>query len=118
MLMRDVVMIDHQTKLEPVLTFFKKGHSHMAVVTKVEQTDADKDPTLKMIGIITLEDIIEELVDKKDDGDEEDLDELEERQIRHKEKLILLFSDQQRKAAGEGGNSLSDVETHAVCEFL
>lgn len=112
--MRDVVMIDHETKLEPVLSFFKKGHSHMAVVTKVEQADEARDPTLKMIGIITLEDIIEELVDKGDD-DEEDLEELEERQIRHKEKLILLFSDQQKRQEGE---QLSDVETHAVCEFL
>lgn len=36
MLVRDVVQIDYQTKLEPLLTFFKKGQSHMAVVTKVD----------------------------------------------------------------------------------
>jgi CBS domain containing-hemolysin-like protein len=66
MLVRDVVQIDHMTKLEPVLTFFKKGQSHMAVVTKVEVVQ-DKDPELKMIGIITLEDIIEELVDDQED---------------------------------------------------
>jgi len=62
MLVRDVVQIDHTTKLEPLLTFFKKGQSHMAVVTKVEESADEKDPQLKMIGIITLEDIIKELV--------------------------------------------------------
>lgn len=62
MLVRDVVQIDHTTKLEPLLTFFKKGQSHMAVVTKVEDASESKDPELKMIGIITLEDIIKELV--------------------------------------------------------
>jgi CBS domain containing-hemolysin-like protein len=89
MLVRDVVQIDYMTKLEPVLTFFKKGQSHMAVVTKVEVVQ-DKDPELKMIGIITLEDIIEELVDDQED---EDLKALQGEQLRHKEKLILLFSD-------------------------
>ena len=62
MLVRDVVQIDHTTKLEPLLTFFKKGQSHMAVVTKVEDASESKDPELKLIGIITLEDIIKELV--------------------------------------------------------
>lgn len=62
MLVRDVVQIDYKTKLEPLLTFFKKGQSHMAVVTKVEDSSDEKDPQLKMIGIITLEDIIKELV--------------------------------------------------------
>jgi CBS domain containing-hemolysin-like protein len=65
MLVRDVVQIDHQTKLEPLLSFFKKGQSHMAVVTMVELSKEDKDPELRNVGIITLEDIIEELVDNQ-----------------------------------------------------
>ena len=66
-----------------------------------------------MIGIITLEDIIEELVDDQED---EDLKALQGEQLRHKEKLILLFSDQNK--SGSNGNALSDVEVHAVIEFL
>jgi CBS domain containing-hemolysin-like protein len=88
MLVRDVVQIDHMTKLEPVLSFFKKGQSHMAVVTKIEQVE-DRDPELKMIGIITLEDIIEELVDKQDEDDNYTKDQ----NHKQKEKLVLLFSD-------------------------
>jgi len=62
------------TKLEPLLTFFKKGQSHLAVVTKVDQTIEDKDPELKMTGIITLEDIIKELVENKEEEEDEDGD--------------------------------------------
>lgn len=47
-----------------------------------------------MIGIITLEDIIEELVDKEDEDDAEFVA-LKGERLRHKEKLVLLFSDQQ-----------------------
>jgi CBS domain containing-hemolysin-like protein len=32
-LIRDVVVIDHKTKLEPILTYFKKGDTHMGIVT-------------------------------------------------------------------------------------
>jgi len=56
-----VIAVDHLTKLEPVLSFFKRGHSQMALVTKVH-IEVGKDPTLKKIGIVTLEDIIEDLL--------------------------------------------------------
>jgi len=46
-----------------------------------------------MIGIITLEDIIEELVDNQDDDEDEDIKALHGEHLRHKEKLVLLFSD-------------------------
>jgi CBS domain containing-hemolysin-like protein len=42
-----------------------------------------------MIGIVTLEDIIKELVENEDD----DYAALKGEQLRHKEKLVLLFSD-------------------------
>ena len=41
---------------------------------------------------------------------------LQGEQLRHKEKLILLFSDQNK--CGSNGNALSDVEAQAVIEFL
>jgi CBS domain containing-hemolysin-like protein len=45
------------TKLEPILAYFKKGHSHIGVVTKIISHES-KDPEVTKIGIITLEDII------------------------------------------------------------
>ena len=57
-------------------------------MAKVEQVE-NRDPDFKMIGIITLEDIIEELVDKQDEDDNYTKDQ----NHKHKEKLVLLFSD-------------------------
>jgi hypothetical protein len=65
----------------------------MAVVTKVDTSHEDRDPELKMVGIITLEDIIEELVEQ-DNEDEGGVVVLKGEKLRHKEKLVLLFSDQ------------------------
>ena len=67
-----------------------------------------------MIGIVTLEDIIKGLVEDQEE-DENDYHQLKGEQLRHKEKLVLLFSDQKD---GGGGTTLSDVEAQAVCEFL
>jgi CBS domain containing-hemolysin-like protein len=62
MLVRFPKVVDNQEKLLPVLTYFKKGQSHMAVVTKIV-SEEERDPHPVVIGIITLEDIIEEIVD-------------------------------------------------------
>jgi len=67
MLVRIPKVVDHQDKLLPVLTYFKKGQSHMAVVSKII-SEEDKDPNFEVIGIITLEDIIEEIVDQQVSG--------------------------------------------------
>ena len=60
--MREMVCVAHDSKLEAVLSYFQKGATHMAFVSKVIG-EVDKDPTLKKIGLISLEDIIEELLD-------------------------------------------------------
>jgi CBS domain containing-hemolysin-like protein len=94
--------MDKNTRLEPILTYFKKGQSHMGIVTEVIAQD-DKDPELRMTGIITLEDIIEDLADNDDESEEEE--EIERThgiknltkagQLKIKEQLILLFSNTQ-----------------------
>lgn len=62
--MRDVILIDHQTKLEPILSYFKKGDTHMGIVTMVVEVQG-KDPEFKKVGIITLEDIVEEILSEE-----------------------------------------------------
>jgi CBS domain containing-hemolysin-like protein len=32
-LVRNVIQIDHNTRLDTILTYFKKGQSHMGIVT-------------------------------------------------------------------------------------
>ena len=49
-------------KLGDVLRELKKGRSHMALVRDVNNDTDDKDPFYELKGIITLEDIIEEIL--------------------------------------------------------
>jgi len=66
----------------------------MGIVTKVYEEEG-KDPVLETIGIITLEDIIGELLKqrKNDQGDELMSSQIVKPKQKLKEKLILLFSD-------------------------
>ena len=108
-IVKTVLQIDHATKLEPILSYFKKGHSHMGIVTQVETVDEDKDPQLKVLGVVTLDDIIEELVQREPEEDYQSGEKL-----RMKEKLVLLFNDNSLSSQGV----LSEPERQAVCEFL
>lgn len=49
-------------KLGDVLKELKKGRSHMALVRDVNNDDKAQDPFYELKGIITLEDIIEEII--------------------------------------------------------
>jgi len=50
-------------KLGDVLRHLKKGHTHMALVRGTNtSTSDDLDPTYQLYGIVTLEDIIEEII--------------------------------------------------------
>lgn len=44
-----------------MLEDFKKGHSHLAVVQRVN-SEGSGDPFYEAIGIVTLEDILEEII--------------------------------------------------------
>jgi CBS domain containing-hemolysin-like protein len=59
-----------------------------------------------VIGIITLEDIIEEIVDSQASG--------KSNKDRHREQLIMRFSENLKKHEAE----LNEVEAEAVCEYL
>ncbi|XP_063304670.1 metal transporter CNNM4 isoform X1 [Pelobates fuscus] len=59
------------TKLDAVLEEFKKGRSHLAIVQKVN-SEGEGDPFYEVMGLITLEDVIEEII-KSEILDESDL---------------------------------------------
>jgi metal transporter CNNM len=63
----------YDTKLDDVLNLFKTGKSHIALVQRVN-ADGETDPYYEIIGIITLEDIIEEIIQDEiwDEADKED----------------------------------------------
>merc|ERR1712157_238357 len=48
--------------LSEALSLFKSGRSHLAMVRNVNDSHEDKDPFYETVGLITLEDIIEEII--------------------------------------------------------
>ena len=52
---------DADRAIDEMFEEFRKGESHLAFVTEI-QPAIDTDPIEKIVGIVTLEDILEELV--------------------------------------------------------
>ena len=61
-LFQEMVIVNAEEKLEPIFGYFKRGMTHIAVVTKTIISEF-RDPEKKVIGIVTMEDIIEEIID-------------------------------------------------------
>ena len=60
-IIRDVIAVDDTDKIEPLLYYFKKGLTHIGIVTQIVE-HKERDPTKRVCGIVTMEDIIEELL--------------------------------------------------------
>ncbi|XP_059407296.1 metal transporter CNNM4-like [Carassius carassius] len=66
-----VHFVFHDIKLDSMLEEFKKGKSHLAIVQKVN-SDGEGDPFYEVLGLVTLEDVFEEII-KSEILDESDL---------------------------------------------
>lgn len=63
-IMRDVTTIDQDESLSHVLSIFQKEQVHIALVTEtVETTEQEGISFLKIIGLVTMEDIVEAILD-------------------------------------------------------
>ncbi|PAV87436.1 hypothetical protein WR25_18412 isoform A [Diploscapter pachys] len=56
-----VKFVMNDTPLPHLLEAFKKGEGHLAMVKKLISND-DKDPSYELVGVVTLEDIVEEIL--------------------------------------------------------
>lgn len=108
-LIREIVGVDELDNLNDLLSFFKKGMTHICIVTKVV-TAGQKDSMIKASGIITLEDIIEEIL--------EDEIEDETQNVKHrmakliKEKLVVLLTNVKAEKV------LNANEVQSILEFI
>ncbi len=57
-----VITCDAEKPIDEMFEEFRKGETHLAFVTDVFEIESDRDPIEKCVGIVTLEDILEELV--------------------------------------------------------
>nr|XP_033805967.1 metal transporter CNNM4 isoform X2 [Geotrypetes seraphini] len=78
-----VHFVFHDTKLDAMLEEFKKGKSHLAIVQKVNN-EGEGDPFYEVVGLVTLEDVIEEII-KSEILDESDTytDNRSRKRVRH-----------------------------------
>ncbi|XP_067858161.1 metal transporter CNNM1 [Heptranchias perlo] len=81
----------NDAKLDAVLEEFKKGKSHLAIVQRVNN-EGEGDPFYEILGIVTLEDIIEEII-KSEILDETDMyTDNRTKKIAHRERKPHDFS--------------------------
>ncbi|CAL1578002.1 unnamed protein product [Knipowitschia caucasica] len=82
----------NDTKLDVMLEQFKRGKSHLAVVQRVN-SEGEGDPFYEVMGIVTLEDVIEEII-KSEIVDETDLytDNRNKRRVSNHERKNQDFS--------------------------
>ncbi|KAM9345155.1 metal transporter CNNM1 [Symphorus nematophorus] len=82
----------NDTKLDVMLEEFKRGKSHLAVVQRVN-SEGEGDPFYEVMGIVTLEDVIEEII-KSEIVDETDLytDNRNKRRVSNHERKHQDFS--------------------------
>ena len=52
----------HDIRLDDMLKRFKEKRTHLASVLKVKGNKPGSDPEYELIGIVTLEDVIEEII--------------------------------------------------------
>ncbi|XP_077351397.1 metal transporter CNNM1 [Festucalex cinctus] len=89
---RPMHCVFNDTKLDVMLEEFKRGKSHLAVVQRVNN-EGEGDPFYEVMGIVTLEDVIEEII-KSEIVDETDLytDNRSKRRVSHHERKQQDFS--------------------------
>jgi len=110
-IIRDTVSILANDKLEPLLGYFKKGLTHIGIVTEIDAGDGKSDPVRKVIGIVTLEDIIEEIIQDEIEDENDAPEERADRQLM-KAKLVRMFTDNAAETV------LSHEEINAILQFL
>eukprot|EP00730_Choanoeca_flexa_P000891 TRINITY_DN10384_c0_g1_i1.p1 TRINITY_DN10384_c0_g1~~TRINITY_DN10384_c0_g1_i1.p1 ORF type:complete len:756 (+),score=232.22 TRINITY_DN10384_c0_g1_i1:111-2378(+) len=57
-----LVEVFSHDKLDKLLELFKQGRSHMVLVIEIDYDVEDRDPVREVVGIATLEDVIEEII--------------------------------------------------------
>lgn len=110
--------VEADERLYNVLNCFKTGRSHMAFVRKLFNTD-DEDPFYEIIGLVTLEDVIEEIL-QMEINDETDILTDNRRKIKRKEAQCRQdFSDFLRVGGGElSSQAISPQLALASFQFL
>lgn len=113
-----VTFVFEDETLVNLLNEFKKGQSHMAFVRRVN-TEGDGDPFYELLGLVTLEDVIEEIL-QAEIIDETDILMDNRRKLKRKEAQVRQdFSDFAKLGYGrQGKHSISPQLALATFQYL
>ncbi|KAK8789111.1 unextended protein-like isoform X1 [Amblyomma americanum] len=104
--------------LDSLLREFKKGHSHMAFVRQVVQAE-DRDPAYHVTGLVTLEDVIEEIIQSEIIDETDVLMDNRRKQRRKDAQLLQDFSDFLKIGSGQQGKNVVSAQlAFATYQFL
>ncbi|KAL3173637.1 hypothetical protein MRX96_041458 [Rhipicephalus microplus] len=91
--------------LDSLLREFKKGHSHMAFVRQLVQAE-NRDPSYHVTGLVTLEDVIEEIIQSEIIDETDVLTDNRRKQRRKDAQLLQDFSDFLKIGSGQQGKNV------------
>eukprot|EP00043_Microstomoeca_roanoka_P015346 m.153641 g.153641 ORF g.153641 m.153641 type:complete len:642 (-) comp16240_c4_seq1:79-2004(-) len=104
--------------LGEMLEFFKQGKTHMAVVLHINNEDPDKDPTREVVGIVTLEDVIEEIIQNEIVDETDRVVDNHTKQAVQREMLYMSSLSPSAFAERFDGSHIADKVALAVFTFL
>lgn len=110
-----LVFTDENTKLDLVLEEFKEGKSHLAFVRQFYSTGKE-DPYYEITGVVTLEDIIEEIL-QAEIVDETDIL-TDNRRKQRRKNPTQDFSEFVKIGEGQANNLISPQMALAAFQFL
>lgn len=113
-----LVHTDADEKLNNVLNHFKNGKSHLAFVRQLFDT-GDEDPYYEIIGLVTLEDVIEEILQMEIIDETDCLTDNRKKQKRKDTQFRQDFSDFAKIGEGEiGTQAISPQVALATFQYL
>lgn len=113
-----VNFVYEDTTLDVMLNEFKKGRAHLAFVRRVN-SDEDVDPYYELLGIVTLEDVIEEIIQSEIIDETDVLTDNRRKHVRKESQIRQDFSDFARFVCGDKkATKISPQMALATYQFL
>nr|KAG5706696.1 hypothetical protein BaRGS_005766 [Batillaria attramentaria] len=100
--------VEHDMKLDAMLKEFLKGNSHMAIVQRL-QNNGETDPFFENLGLVTLEDVIEEILQSEIIDETDMLTDNRRKFLRHRENNDYSVFEQEQGHKGRISQQLAYV---------